>query len=106
MRNFLSSFSCFRPSVNPEIVHQEALESGNSGDFENAKQLYEKSIKLYEKKPENASLSKVYSDFASLHFMMGNNDEAIELFKKSLKFFDLPFLGSELEKSLFSSLGL
>jgi len=88
MRNCLSSFSCFRPSVNPEIVHRKALESGNSGDFENAKLLYEKSIKLYEKKPEDASLAKVYSDFASLHFMKGNHDEAIELFKKSLKFFE------------------
>jgi tetratricopeptide (TPR) repeat protein len=89
MLNCSSLFSCFRTLEDPKIAHQEALESGNLGNFEKAKQLYEKSIKLYEKKPENASLAKVYSDFASLHFMMGNNDEAIELFKKSLKFFEI-----------------
>jgi tetratricopeptide (TPR) repeat protein len=68
MLNCPSLFSCFRTSEDPEIAHQEA--------------------KLYEKKPENASLAKVYSDFASLHFMKGDHDEAIKLFKKSLKFFE------------------
>ena len=88
MRNCLSSFPCFRPSVNPEIVHRKALEKGNSGDFENAKLLYEESIKLYEKKPENASLARVYSDFASLHFTKGNHDEAIKYYKESLSSFE------------------
>ncbi len=88
MRNCLSSFPCFRISENPEIIHRKALESANSGDFEGAKPLYEESIKLHEKKPENIPLAKVYSDFASLHSKMGNHDEAIECFKKSLKFFE------------------
>lgn len=89
MQDCLSSFSCSRPSTNPEITHREAIKSANSGNFENAKLLYEKSIKLYEKKYDNVSLTKVYSDFASLHFRLGNFDEAIELFKKSLKLFEI-----------------
>ena len=88
MRYYLPSFSCFRPSVNPEIIHQEAVESHNLGDFENAKLLYEKSIELYQKKPENIPLAKIYKNLASLHFTMGNHDQAIECFTKSLKFFE------------------
>jgi tetratricopeptide (TPR) repeat protein len=87
MRNYPSFFllKSKQNNENPDELRKKAYQKFSSGNFEEAKSLYHKVIKLYENDHRNVAV--ILFDLGSLCSINGNHEEAINYYKQSLSSF-------------------